>query len=263
MDHTYWHKQSADKPLYSDLIWSRPENKRQAGKLLIIGGNLYGFAAPAEAFTVAEQAGVGMVRVLLPQALKKTVGKVLDASEFAANTPSGSFAQSALSEFLDQANWADGTLIAGDLGRNSETAIIIEKFLSKHAGHVTLTKDAVDYLTSNPAPLINRGNVTLVLSLSQLQRLVKALKYPQPITYTMPLLRLVDLLADFSQSYPINIMTKHYDQIMVAVGGQISTTPDVRDNWQVKTAASSAVWWLQNPTKPFQALTTAIYNDSM
>ena len=43
---TYWHKQGT-KPLYPDVIWSKPENKQAAGKLLIIGGHAYGFSAPA------------------------------------------------------------------------------------------------------------------------------------------------------------------------------------------------------------------------
>ena len=44
MNHDYWHKQTSSKPLFPELIWSRPENRQLAGKLLIIGGNLHGFA---------------------------------------------------------------------------------------------------------------------------------------------------------------------------------------------------------------------------
>ena len=41
----YWHKQTAENPLYEDVLWARPENKHGAGKLLVVGGNLHGFAA--------------------------------------------------------------------------------------------------------------------------------------------------------------------------------------------------------------------------
>ncbi len=68
----YWHKQT-DKPLYKELLWDKPENKHHAGKLLIIGGNLHSFVAPATAFTASEQAGIGTAKVLLPQALQKIV----------------------------------------------------------------------------------------------------------------------------------------------------------------------------------------------
>src|SRR5471032_3085314 len=104
----YWHKQAADKPLYPDLLWSRPENRAQAGKLLIVGGNAHGFAAAGEAYAEATKAGVGTARVLLPDSLQKTVGKVFEAGEYAPSTPSGSFAKRALAELLAMAEWADG-----------------------------------------------------------------------------------------------------------------------------------------------------------
>ncbi|MGC1176527.1 MAG: hypothetical protein WA843_00490, partial [Candidatus Saccharimonadales bacterium] len=71
MDHTYWHKQTAARPLFPDLLWSRPEHKAHAGKLLIVGGNAHGFAAPAEAYSQSQRAGVGVARALLPQPVKK------------------------------------------------------------------------------------------------------------------------------------------------------------------------------------------------
>lgn len=126
MNHEYWQKQTVDKPLFPDMLWSRPENKLYAGKLLIIGGNAYGFAAANEAYVEAGKAGIGVARMLLPDSLHKLLGKQFAAGEFAPTTPSGSFSQRALAEALATANWADGVLLAGDLGRNSETAILIE-----------------------------------------------------------------------------------------------------------------------------------------
>src|SRR5438034_11126943 len=109
MERDYWLRQEAGKPLFPELEWSQPENRTQAGKLLIIGGNLHGFAAPAEAYAEAVKAGIGTARVLLPDALQKTVGRVLENGAFASSTPaSGSFSQKALGERLTDAAWADG-----------------------------------------------------------------------------------------------------------------------------------------------------------
>ena len=131
MKPEYWLTQTKDKPLFPELEWSRPENRSAAGKLLIIGGNAHGFAAPAEAYAVATKAGIGTARVLLPDAVRKIVGRLWENGEFAPSTPSGSFGQKALDEFLLQGSWADAVLFAGDLGRNSETAILLEKSLQK------------------------------------------------------------------------------------------------------------------------------------
>jgi hypothetical protein len=134
MTPDFWHKQTADKPLYPDMQWSRPENRLFAGKLLVIGGSVHGFAAAGEAYAQATKAGIGTARMYLPDALQKVLGRTFEAGEFGPATPSGSFSQRALAEALAMANWGDGTLLAGDLGRNSETAIFLEKFAAKYAG---------------------------------------------------------------------------------------------------------------------------------
>ncbi len=260
MERDYWLRQESGKPLFPDLEWSRPENKQQAGKLLIAGGNLHGFAAPAEAFAEAIQAGIGTTRVLLPDALQKTIGRILENGEYAPSTPSGSFSQRALGELLECAAWADGTLIAGDLGRNSETAVLLEKFLAKHPGTVTLTKDAVDYVTAAPNIALARDRTLLVLSLSQLQRLATASKYPKAVTFSMDLLHLVEWLHDFTTAYQPYIVVKHRDTLLAATGGQVSSTKLSKDKsvWRVQTAARSAVWWLQNPNRPTEAIATSL-----
>lgn len=261
MERAYWLRQEQGKPLFPDLEWSRPENKQQAGKLLIVGGNLHGFAAPAETYNEALQAGIGTARVLLPDALQKTVGRMLENGEFAPSTPSGSFSQKALNELLLDASWSDATLIAGDLGRNSETAILIEKFLAKYTGAVTLTKDAVDYVTAAPDIALQRQQTLLVLSLSQLQRLAVAAKFPKAVTFGMDLLHLVEWLHEFTAEHALHIIVKHQGTLFVAVSGKVTTTRLAKDMpvWRVRTAAHTSVWWLQTPSKPLEALTTAIF----
>jgi ADP-dependent NAD(P)H-hydrate dehydratase / NAD(P)H-hydrate epimerase len=260
MERDYWLRQTLKQPLFPELEWSRPENRQTAGKLLIVGGNLHGFVAPAEAYAAAVKAGIGTGRVLLPNAVQKIVGPILENGEFAPSTPSGSFSQKALNDLLMHANWADGVLFAGDLGRNSETAILLEKFLSKHAGAVTLTKDAVDYVVSAPHIALNRPETLLVLSLSQLQRLAIAAKFDQPIKFSMDLLHLVEWLHDFTSRYAPYIVVKHLDNLFVATQGRVSSTKLAQDLpiWRVSMAAPASVWWLQNPSKPFEALTAAI-----
>jgi NAD(P)H-hydrate repair Nnr-like enzyme with NAD(P)H-hydrate dehydratase domain len=244
-------------------LWSRPENKKLAGKLLIVGGNAHGFAAAGEAYTQAVKAGVGTARVLLPSSLQKTVGKVLEAGEYAPSTPSGSFSRQALAEFLAMSNWADGVLLAGDFGRNSETAILLEQFVQKHSGQLTLTKDALDYFTKTPTELLGRQETLLVASFAQLQKLAIGARFKTAFTFDMNFLHLVDALHEFSQLHQVAIIVKHLDTIFVAVNGQVSTTRLDQDQevWRIKTAAKTSVWWLQNPSNAFEALTTAIIDE--
>lgn len=258
--HDYWHRQTKDKPLFPDLSWSRPENKNQAGKLLIVGGNKFGFAAAGEAYAEAVKAGVGTARVLLPDSLQKTVGRVFEAGEYAPSTQSGSFSQQALTELLAMTGWADATLLAGDLGRNSETAILLEKFIKKYRGGLTATQDAVDYLMKNSLQILNRPDTLLVLSFAQLQKMASDAKFPKPFKFEMDFLHLVEALHEFTETYKASVITLNLGNIFVAVNGQVSTTKTATDEkiWRVSTAAHAAVWWLQNPTKSFEALTTSL-----
>lgn len=261
MEQAYWTKQTASQPLFPELLWSRPENRQQAGKLLIVGGNAHGFATPAEAYGESMRAGAGTVRALLPDAIQKIVGVIIEHADFAPSTPSGSFSQRALAELLDLSMWADGVLLAGDLGRNSETAIVIESFLQRTTVATTITRDAVDYITATPQSIAQRERTTIVLSLSQLQRLAIALKFDQPITFGMDLLRLVEWLHTFTVQFAPYIVVKHLDTIFVAVKGQITTTKDPHKSpiWRLRCAAYASVWWMQNPSKPLQSLATAVH----
>jgi NAD(P)H-hydrate repair Nnr-like enzyme with NAD(P)H-hydrate dehydratase domain len=257
--HEYISRQTKDKPLFPDLIWSRPENKLHAGKLLIIGGNAQEFAAAAEAYGYAHKAGGGTIRVLLPDSLQKTVSKIFPAAEFAPSTPGGSLSQNALAELLAAAMWADGVLIAGDLGRNSETAILLEKFANKYHGQLSVTRDSADYFTKLPDPVINREETTLVISLSQLQKLFVSSKQTKAIALSMNLINLAEALHDFTKSYPISVITRHQGSVVTASSGQISLSKTNEEKiWRLKTASTAAVWWLQNPNLSFEALTSSV-----
>src|SRR5688572_16330521 len=96
--HSYWRKQTAEKPLFPDIEWSKPEQRSQAGRLGIIGGNKLGFAGVAEAYGVAQTTGVGELRVLLPDVLRKTIPATITDTMFAPTNPSGSLARDALAE---------------------------------------------------------------------------------------------------------------------------------------------------------------------
>jgi ADP-dependent NAD(P)H-hydrate dehydratase / NAD(P)H-hydrate epimerase len=256
----YWQKQTHDEPLYPDLIWSRPQSKHAAGKLLIIGGNAHGFAAPAEAYQVAGQSGAGLTRVLLPLSVKQVVKGLLETVDFAPSTPSGSFAKSALADWLDQAIWADGVLLAGDFGRNSETAILLEYFLDKYTGPVVLAKDTVDNSLGFAEKLANRPQTLIVATVADLQKLFKTTHQPVAITFDMNLIKLVEALHEFTLHHPSTILVKHLNNYVLAGDGRIITSPapeDLEQTWRVPVATTAAVWWMQNPTKPLEAISSS------
>lgn len=258
---TPWQKQSFSKPLFDDLLWSRPEQKAQAGKLLIIGGNSHAIAAPGEAFMLAEKAGAGTVKVVMPDKTRKLIsGKLPLGIELAPSTPSGSFSSDALAPLQSYCSWADATLFAGDIGRNSETAIVLEKLASKMPGLQIYTRDAADYFTNTSTVLLDREHTLLVLSIAQLQKFALSAKSQTAITFDMGLPNLCRALSELTQVHNAHIITQQFTNIITAVDGRVMVTSlDVEpEKWRLKVATAASVWWLQNPTKPYEALATAI-----
>lgn len=256
MQPSYWQKQTHDKPLYPDLIWDRPENRHHAGKLLVTGGNSGGFAAMAEAYGESMKAGIGTARAVLPHNLLRTLRHVFPGAEYAPNTPSGSFAREALGELLSASLWSDGVLLPGDLGRNSETAILVESFVGKFHGVLTLAGDAADYFLADPAPILERPDTTLVLTLPQLQKIGMSTRFIPAFTSNMPLLGLIEALSSFSTEKQCSILLLHDDAVHIAHDGHVVTTP--QKGSAASIAAHAAVWRLQMPSKPLEALASAL-----
>lgn len=256
--HDYWQKQLDGTPLFPDILWSRPETTHGAGKLSIIGGNAHGFGAPGNAYGTSLESGVGIVRVLLPDAVRKVVHGLLPDADFAPSTPSGSFAKSALQETLSVAHWADCCLLAGDFGRNSETAIFLERFIQKYTGLLTITQDAIEYFRETPLQLVDRPDTLIVLSLSQLQKYFINTPTITPITYSMSTLQLVEALHEYTNQHPVCIITKHNNILFMARSGLVITQKYDYKLWRVITAARASVFWLQNPGKLLEAIVSSV-----
>jgi hypothetical protein len=153
-------------------------------------------------------------------------------------------------------------LLPGDISRNSETTVLLEKFLEKYQGQVTLTKDTADIFAQQPFTILQRADTLLVLAMGQLRQLGSEAHFPRAFTSELGLVQLIDALYEFTKRFPLSIITRHQSHLIVAMNGQISTTKLVSEQpvWRLETATRASVWQLQNPTKVFEALTVSVYN---
>ncbi len=261
MSDSFWLRQSYERPLFEDLLWSRPEHKSRAGKLLIAGGSSHGFSDPALAYTLTNKAGAGRINVLLPDSLKASVGTHLEDAVFAPSNASGSFSRSSLAEFIDQANWADLTLLAGDFGHNSETAIVLESFLADFKGEICLANDSIDHFFSIPSAIFERQSTFIILEVSKLQKLLSKLRLNKAILSTMNLTQTVEFMRELTDRYSIGLVIAHDKFYVLAYKGQIVTTEvkTVSKDWTSVIASYLSVWWMQNKQEPFKAAATGIY----
>ena len=72
---------------------------------------------------------------------------------------------------------------------------------------------------------------------------------------------MVDNLHFFTIMHPASIVLRHNGMFYVARDGEVATTKVAPGEamWRVETASYAAVWTLQNPSKAFAALTTAVF----
>lgn len=258
--YPYWQKQEVGRPLFPEVEWNKPERLDQAGKLGIIGGNKLSFIAVAEAYQTAKEIGAGEVRVLLPDALRKTVPPTITDVVFGATNHSGSLADEAEPALSSLGDWANVTLLVGDSGKNSQTAILYEKFLTKTTKPAVITRDAVDLLQNSYQTLFDNPNLVFVVSFAQVQRMFRAVYYPKVLTFSMQLAQFVETLHKFTLTYPVSIVTLHANQLIIAHSGEVVSqnwTEPMRI-WRGHTATRAASYLLWTPQAPLKALVASV-----
>lgn len=252
------YQQQTGKPLFPNIIWSRPETKQGAGKLLIIGGQAHEFLHVAESYAAAEKAGAGTIRVVMPDSTQK-ITRMLPNIEYAPSNNSGSFARIALAELLDAALWSDGVLLGGDIGRNSETSLMLESFISKYDGLLVISANALSSITMPLSELIERPRTVLSITITDLQKLGIAIGLERPVTSTIGNVELAQILKELSSVYPAAFAVIKDASIWTCLNGEVALTKNSESKSAVEFAAQSAVWSIQNPAKLYEAFTTAAY----
>ena len=263
-DFDYWRKQGKET-LFPEVDCWPPEQKRFAGKLLLLGGNKGSFFAVANAMQVATTRGVGEVRCVMPRSLRGMVPNLPEVFFIEAEA-SGAFGKTALNDILLQAEWADAVVIAGDLGRNAETSVVMIDFLKHCEKPIYMMRDAIDAVMPDVANWsLREAPMTLLASVPQLQKLLRAMYYPKIITLSMPTNQLVETLHKFTLSFVMTVMTFHNEQIIMAQNGEV-VTMSLRDTnftpinlWDGKAIVNTAILKLWNPAQDtLKCMATAI-----
>lgn len=256
----FWQIQKPGEPIFTDILWNKPERREQSGRLGIIGGNKLGFAGVAESYSTALKTGIGEARILLPDVLKKSIPTNITEARFTPSNLSGSLSRDALPDMRALAEWANGILLIGDAGRSSETAIVYDDFIRDYEGVLILTRDAIDLISSSHNQILERKNTLFVASFAQVQKLFRSVYYPKMLTFSMQLLQFVDSLHKFTVTHPVTIATLHKDTIIIANRGKVITMEWTQPLkiWRGNTASIMAVYYLWNPSKPLEAISAGI-----
>ena len=217
MNLDYWIK--SDEITDPNIFWNIPEQK--TGVLQIIGGNANNFATEIKQAEFLNSLPIKDVRLMLPDALQSKVPPV-PGINFAPSTESGSFDKSDELKFAVED--ADITLFAGDFTKNSKTAVAISKVLKESTKPVVIARDTIDTIVDSADEFMEKGNITIIATMAQLQKLFRSLMYPKMILLSSPLMPIVEILHKFTLSYPVTIFTFHQEKIIITSNGKVVTT---------------------------------------
>lgn len=246
----------ADEPLFPEIAWEAPQTKTAAKKLLILGGQFSRVGEVQSAYTSAIRAGIGEVRIVLPDKLRSTIGQA-DHVLYVSSTPAGSMDKSAYPELKAFINESDGSLVGSGAGKHPDTAVIIEQILLDIKEPLVLTGDVVDLISHKPELLGVHTQRVLVASPQQYVKLANLLKLPVEIVRDENLLSKVKLLQSINEQLGLVLVMAGHDTL-INHGSKTSHTAVRQTVSDIESAAWLAVYYLQHQDK-FKASTAAVF----
>jgi NAD(P)H-hydrate repair Nnr-like enzyme with NAD(P)H-hydrate dehydratase domain len=251
-------QRQTDQPLYPKILWNRPVSRRSSGRLLMVGGHKSSFSDIQAIYQLALAAGIGECHVIVPDGLSRLLAGAPSTS-FVPASPSGSLGKGALGEILARAADYDALLLGPNLSNNSESAILAESILDRYQGPVILCHEALPLAKHRPELITRRHNGLIIATMPEVFTLAANLNVPIKIKDSGVVSK-VEIMHQVASASQNNYLLLGKD-LLVAAESQLSVTSAVSamDFFLNASIAVSAVWFTQNSSNRFAALTTAAY----
>jgi NAD(P)H-hydrate repair Nnr-like enzyme with NAD(P)H-hydrate dehydratase domain len=248
-----------DQALFPDILWNRPTMRRRAGRLLVVGGHKNEFSLLQAIYQSAEAAGIGECQAVMPDSLRRSVGEQ-GFGRFVPASASGSLGKAAVGELLRLGADADALILGANLTNNAETAVAIEALITKLEQPVVITEECIHILKFHPELITGNPKALVVTTMTGLFALANHHHMPiaiKPGGGVVGKIEIVQQLAAISRcSYLVfdsEIIVQAEDQTSLTLLAQsLSILPGV-------AIGTAATLWIQQPTKPYAALTTVAF----
>lgn len=241
-----------DQNLFPDLLWNRPLNRRQAGRFLLLAGNIRSVHDAQMWLDALSDHGAGQVSLAFPMTISRLKA---DNVTLLPATPAGSLAQAAEPTLVGMTNESDGLVIGSNIGRHPQTVALVEKLA---ALDVPLVCDGTVIIESLHLGLkwLRRPHTLLVLNRDQLQKLLRAAKLPYTVTTRSTWQQTAEALERLSNEHQATFLITDEGQVWVTHSGEVSVSKKEVNN--IFDLADTVVLWLQNQNKPFEAATAGL-----
>lgn len=248
---------------FNDLAWNIPEQKQ--GYVNIIGGNSQNFRTVVKVSEFLNtNSPIKTLNTILPDTLKDKL-PALPNFVFLTSTDSGSFQdEEGISEVF---NSGDFNLIIGDLSKNTITGKSFSGAYKSSEKPLLITRDAVDLLAENyPEKVLLNENIILFATISQLQKLLRAIYYPKMLLLSQSLIQVTEVLHKVTLSYPVSIVSLHNGQILIAKNGEVAAIPLEKTGfspisfWMGEAVSKALVFNLFNPNNFISATVSGLFS---
>lgn len=247
---------------YKDLYWNVPEEKK-IGRVAVIGGNSQSFRTPVKtAEYLLNKFPFEEVKIVLPDSLKSKL-PAFDNLVFLKSTEVGSFGEDG--RLKDLIDGVDASLMVGDFSKNSITGKMIQDALAQSSKPVLVTRDTIDLIAETKLEqILMRPSLTIMGSIVQWQKILKAVYYPKVLMPSQSLVQVAEAFHKFTLSYPVQIVSLHDGQILVAMNGKVTVMPLESSGyspftvWSGELAGQILALNYYNPDKFMEATVSAV-----
>ncbi len=248
-------QRQTNEPLFPEVLWSKPINRKAAKRLVILGGSRGHFQQVELSYKAANQAGIGEVKLILPDSLAPQLGR-LTGCLFVKSTAAGSISNSAASDICSWIDNSDGLLLAGDFSHNANTISLIEQLLNATDGPITIGKEVIQLMLYAPQNLFARTNRLLIGDTQTLVKLAAKLEISLQLKPQAGLLNKLHLLEQLAKVSALNLALIG-DDLLIYSQNQSSLTALAQPNAAL-ASGFLATYWLQH-NQGFRALTSGAY----
>ncbi|MDO4753060.1 MAG: hypothetical protein Q4A36_02420 [Candidatus Saccharibacteria bacterium] len=248
---------------FKDLYWNVPDEQKK-GELAIIGGNEKNFRTSIKVSEfVTANFPLKEIRTALPDRLRNKLPS-LPNFVFFKTTEVGTFSDP--DEIKNLIESVDFSLIIGDLSKNSVTSKALLDALQNSEEPVLITRDAVDLIAEiKKESLMMRTELIIMASVVQWQKILHNLYYPKILQPSQSLIQVAESFHKFTLSYPVQVVTLHEGQIIIAKNGRVVVVALEKSGyapltfWNGELAAKIAAMNIFNPNQFIEATVAALF----
>ncbi len=232
------------------LSWEKPERKDQAGSIIIFGGSSFKLKEVDTIFKKAKASGIGQASALVPESLAK--GFKRDDPYLVPIALDNYFglADSGYKTLQEELSLTEALILA-DVGNNSSTGLKLAKLVSNSVKPTFLTNSAASLFSNYANEVLKNPNLTLVINLQNLQKLVKAssIKLSTSLSSDQGINKKIDSLSKIQEQIKSKIVLIDEGRV-VSVDQQYYLNLEL-DSSDLSLVADLACWSIWSPNSSF------------